>query len=136
MKTLVRLLLCAPLLTACDQIQERMGMPVAAKVEAEGRAIGSGCRHAGRGLEDCFRLNAKADKAAVHTGWKEMNEYMLKNNMQSLPPEFPASLPVKKPVSEADPAAGSDAKVTKDVEKPGKETGKSDTKAASDKPGH
>lgn len=146
MKTIVRLLLCVPLLTACDQIQERMGMPVAAKVEAEGRAIGSACRHAGRGLEDCFRLNPKADKAAVHTGWKEMNEYMLKNNMQSLPPEFPASLPVKKQDSEAAPAAEAkhDAAVPdpKSAKEADKAHGKADTKAdqpsdkPSDKPGH
>lgn len=95
MKTLASLALLIPFLVACDAVQERMGIPIAAKVEAEGRAIGSACRHAGRGLEDCYRLNAKADKAAVHTGWREMNEYMLKNNMQAIAPEFPASLPVK-----------------------------------------
>jgi hypothetical protein len=95
MKTIASLALFIPFLVACDAVQERMGLPIAAKVEAEGKAIGSACRHAGRGLEDCFRLNAKADKAAVHTGWKEMNEYMLKNNMQAITPEFPASLPTK-----------------------------------------
>lgn len=92
---LARLILVLPLLTACDQLQERMGIPVAAKLEAEGKAIGSACRHAGRGLEDCYRLNPEADKAAVHTGWREMNEYMIKNNMQSLAPQFPAEPPAK-----------------------------------------
>jgi len=95
MKYLAAILLTVPLLTACDAIKDRMGIPIPEKLEAEGKAIGSACRHAGRGLEDCFRLNSKADKAAVHTGWKEMNEYMLKNNMQAIPPEFPASLPGK-----------------------------------------
>ena len=95
MKTFASLVFLIPLLVACDALQERMGIPIAAKVEAEGKAIGSACRHAGRGLEDCYRLNSKADKAAVHTGWKEMNEYMLKNNMQAIPPEFPAMLPTK-----------------------------------------
>lgn len=73
-------------LGGCDQLKERAGIPDPAKVEAEGEAIGSACRHAGWGIEDCFRLNPDASKPAMFTGWKEMNEYMLKNNMQSSPP--------------------------------------------------
>jgi hypothetical protein len=95
MKILASLLLVLPLLAACDQLQERMGIPIAAKVEAEGKAIGSACRHAGRGLEDCYRLNPQADKAAVFTGWREMNEYMIKNNMQAVAPLIPPTLPGK-----------------------------------------
>lgn len=117
--TLARLVLVLPMLTACDQLQERMGIPVAAKVEAEGKAIGSACRHAGRGLEDCYRLNPEADKAAVHTGWREMNEYMIKNNMQSLAPQFPAEPPAKpgakKPAKEGDGHGEEDA-ADKDAE--------------------
>lgn len=111
MKQLVALLLLIPPLTACDAIKDRMGIPIPEKVEAEGKAIGSACRHAGRGLEDCFRLNPKADKAAVHNGWKEMNEYMLKNNMQSIPPEFPSTPPGKpaKHEGEADESHGKEA---------------------------
>lgn len=63
-------------------------MPAPAKVLAEGKAVGGACRHAGRGLEDCYRLNPRADKAAVYEGWKEMNEYMAKNNMQAVPPSL------------------------------------------------
>lgn len=78
-------------LSACDQLKDRMGLPDPARVEAEGKAIGSGCRHSGRGLEDCYRINPYAEKAAIFTGWKEMNEYMMKNNMQAVPPPMPAA---------------------------------------------
>lgn len=80
-------------LTGCDQVKERMGLPDPAKQAAEGNAIGSACRHAGRGLEDCYQLNPTADKASVYAGWKEMNEYMLKNNMQAVAPEIPVEVP-------------------------------------------
>lgn len=111
MKSLYVCAVMLPLLVACDAIKDRMGIPIPEKLEAEGKAIGSACRHAGRGLEDCFRLNPKADKAAVHTGWKDMNEYMIKNNMQSIPPEFPSTPPGKpaKHEGEADQSHGKDA---------------------------
>lgn len=88
MKAILFLALLIPTLTACDQLKERIGIPVPEKIEAEGKAIGSACRHAGRGLEDCFSLNPRAEKAAIHSGWKEMNEYMIKNNMQAVTPEI------------------------------------------------
>lgn len=75
------------LLSGCDQIQQRMGFPDPAQVEADGKAIGGACRNAGRGLEDCFHLNSDASKAAVYAGWKDMNEYMARNNMQVLVPK-------------------------------------------------
>ncbi|MBM4181161.1 MAG: hypothetical protein FJ209_06385 [Betaproteobacteria bacterium] len=86
MQRLLWMLLVPAFLTGCDQLTERAGFPNAAKVEAEGKAIGGACRHAGRGLEDCYRLNKSASKAAVFAGWKEMNEYMLKNSMQTVEP--------------------------------------------------
>ncbi|KAF0102994.1 MAG: hypothetical protein FD187_1719 [bacterium] len=86
MQRLLWMLWIPAFLTGCDQLSERAGFPNAAKVEAEGKAIGGACRHAGRGLEDCYRLNKSASKAAVFAGWKEMNEYMLKNNMQTVEP--------------------------------------------------
>lgn len=81
-------------LAGCDQLMDRAGIANPAKIESEGRAIGSACRHAGRGLEDCYRLNPTADKPSVFMGWKDMNEYMVKNNMQSVIPEIPAEVPV------------------------------------------
>jgi hypothetical protein len=81
-----------PALAGCDVLKDRMGLPDPAKVEAQGKAVGGACRHAGRGLEDCYRINPEADKPAVFSGWKEMNEYMLKNNMQSVTPEIPLEM--------------------------------------------
>lgn len=88
---------CALLLLGCDQVKERAGFTDPTKIEAEGKAIGGACRHAGRGLEDCYQLNKLASKSAVYAGWKEMNEYMLKNNMQAVAPTISAeSLAPKK----------------------------------------
>jgi hypothetical protein len=94
-----------PMLGGCDVLKDRMGIPDRTRVEAEGKAIGGACRHAGRGLEDCYSLNPKAGKADIFAGWKEMNEYMLKNNMQAVPPELSAEAkgPRKK---DAEPGAG------------------------------
>ena len=83
------IVLSAAMLLGCDQISERAGFPDPTKTEAEGKAIGGACRHAGRGLEDCYRLNKEAGKSAVYAGWKEMNEYMVKNNMQAVEPTIP-----------------------------------------------
>lgn len=85
------LLAVALSLTGCDQLKERAGIPDPAKLEAEGKAIGSACRHAGRGIEDCFRLNPDASKPAMFAGWKEMNEYMLKNDMEAMEPTVSTS---------------------------------------------
>lgn len=111
------LLIVLGLLTGCERLYERAGLPDPAKVLAEGKAIGGACRHAGRGLEDCYTLNPTASKSAIYEGWKEMNEYMAKNGMQAIPPQIdPAS---RKPsarkteTAEADsgpdPEAGTDA---------------------------
>ena len=59
----------------------------AARREAEGKAVGGGCRHAGRALEDCFALNKRADKAAIFAGWREMNDYMRDNKVDTVMPQ-------------------------------------------------
>lgn len=87
-RTFFPLLLTLAALTGCDQLSERAGFPDPAKQAAEGKAIGGACRHAGRGLEDCYALNPGASKPAVYEGWKEMNEYMAKNDMQAIPPQI------------------------------------------------
>jgi hypothetical protein len=60
---------------------------LAAKREAEGKAVGGACRHAGRAIEDCFALNKRADKAAVFAGWREMNDYMRDNKVETVVPQ-------------------------------------------------
>jgi hypothetical protein len=102
MKRIIPVLMALPLLAGCDAIKDRIGLPDPAKLEAEGNAIGSACRHAGRGLEDCYKLNPRAPKASVYAGWKEMNEYMLKNKMESVPPQLsPDTHPAPKAESQA-----------------------------------
>jgi hypothetical protein len=122
MKRVVVLAALLPALAGCDQLKERMGMPDPARLEAEGKAVGSACRHAGRGLEDCYRLNPEASKPAVFTGWKEMNEYMIKNNMQAVPPEVPLEEPAKPKKKKSHDAEAADAEADaghgdKDAEK-------------------
>lgn len=77
------------LVAGCDQLKERAGIPDPAKIEAEGKALGSACRQAGWGIEDCFRLNPYSSKAAMFSGWRDMNEYMLKNKMEAAAPVIP-----------------------------------------------
>ena len=115
MKRLLLIAALLPALAGCDQLKERMGLPDPARVEAEGKAVGGACRQAGRGIEDCYRLNAKADKAAIFAGWKEMNEYMLKNNMQAMPPEVPAAPPAGHKAAEHEGGAKDHAGEAKDA---------------------
>ncbi len=102
----ILLLFLVPLLTACEQLGELLELPnpakEAAKAEAEGKAIGGACRQGGRSLEDCYILNANAQKAAVYAGWREMNDYMLQNNMEVVPSQLaPAGQPAGQPTAPA-----------------------------------
>ncbi|WP_434064080.1 hypothetical protein [Roseateles aquae] len=92
MKHLLRLsLLVCPLalLSGCEQLGIDDPAKIAAAKEAEGKAVGSACRHASRAIEDCYTLNPKAQKAAVFTGWKEMDEYMRENKLEGITPVVP-----------------------------------------------
>lgn len=86
---LAPLALSLALLGGCDLLGIEGAGAVAAKREAEGKAIGGACRHAGRAIEDCYTLNRKADKGAVFTGWREMNDYMRENKIDEVKPELP-----------------------------------------------
>jgi hypothetical protein len=85
-------------LAGCEQLAELDGSKAA---EADGKAVGGACRHAGRALEDCYALNEKAAKAAVFNGWREMNDYMTQNKIDVVPPQMP-----KKPHTKEASAAG------------------------------
>ena len=85
--TLLRLLAVTGvlLLAACDKIPGMGPDPRVAQREEEAKAIGGACRHALRGLEDCYTLNPKAAKASVFAGWKEMDAYMRENKLEGAP---------------------------------------------------
>ncbi len=108
----------AALLAGCDLFGGESAEVTAARKESEGRAVGGACRHAGRAIEDCFALNKRADKAAVFTGWREMNDYMRDNKMDALLPQqtpAPAEAAAKaeEPVPDAAAAAPKAAKPAK-----------------------
>ena len=97
-RTSLALLIAAPLwLAGCDMLGLEPASAVAARKDAEGRAVGGACRHAARAIEQCYALNKRAEKAAVFAGWREMNDYMRENKIEAVPP----------PVDPA-PAAGND----------------------------
>ena len=82
----------APWLAGCELLGIQSAQAIAAAKEAEGKAIGGACRHAGRAIEDCYQLNRRADKAAVFAGWREMNDYMRENQLEEVVPTLqPAS---------------------------------------------
>ena len=75
------------LLSGCPLTGGEAAEALAARKEAEGKAVGGACRHAGRAIEDCFALNKRADKAALFAGWREMNDYMRENKIDAVPPQ-------------------------------------------------
>lgn len=72
------------LLAGCD-IPGLGPTPQALARESEAKAVGSACRHAVRGLEDCYVLNPRSAKAQVFAGWKEMDQYMRENKIEGVP---------------------------------------------------
>ena len=95
------------LLDGCDQLGIQTPATVAVRLEAEGKAIGAGCRHAGRAIEDCYALNRKADKAAIFAGWREMNDYMRENGIEVVTPQA-AVQPASAPAAAAGDAAAAE----------------------------
>lgn len=130
------LLALAGALSGCDML----GIDTPEKKQADGKAIGAACRHAGRAIEDCYMLNAKGDKAAIYAGWREMDDYMRENKLEPvvpvvkpedlLPKPKPKPEPKKKPKppsdeegGEADPEAKSGDKASdKSAEDAGERT--------------
>ena len=113
---LTALLLASSLLAGCDVVVGALGIESPEKMtamrEAEGKAIGGACRHAGRAIEDCYALNKKAEKASVFAGWRDMNDYMRENKIEPVPPQVAATQ-----VANAK-AAAADAEPAKTSEKP------------------
>jgi hypothetical protein len=88
-KTLLGLLVATLLVTGCEYIEK---IDPRQNKEAEGKAIGGACRHAGRALEDCFKLYPEAVKSAVYDGWREMNDYMTEHKIETIEPVLPNSI--------------------------------------------
>lgn len=112
MKTLARpltfgLLTCLLALSGCDLLGIEPASAVVARKEAEGKAIGGACRHAGRAIEDCYALNKRVDKGSVFAGWREMNDYMRENKIEEVRPQLSAA-----PIEPAAPAVADEEKAT------------------------
>lgn len=111
--TVLALCLAAPLLLAgCDQVAQRLGLEdpgsKEAKADAEGRAVGSGCRQSGRAIEDCYAIYHWLPKASIFAGWRDMNDYMQANKLDIVEPKLPPpSSPAarRKKAAEAETAA-------------------------------
>ncbi len=102
------LLAVAAALAGCDALGIESAEQATAKRDADGKAVGGACRHAGRAIEDCYVVYKKSDRAAVYAGWREMNDYMRENKIEPVEPVLAAQsaapvMPAK--VADAKPAA-------------------------------
>ena len=106
----------AALLSGCEVLGIDSPEKLAAVREADGKAVGGACRHAGRAIEDCYALNKKADKASVFAGWRDMNDYMRENKIEPVPPQLTTEVAdatqSSRPPAEADVPAGKAATQT------------------------
>lgn len=93
------------LAAGCDQLGIESASTIAARKEADGKAIGGACRHAARAIEDCYVLNRRAERAAIYAGWREMNEYMRENKLEPVVPQIQSETSV----AAAQPAEGDTA---------------------------
>jgi hypothetical protein len=108
-------------LTGCDQLGIEAASVTAARLEADGKAVGAACRHGGRAIEDCFTLNKRVDKAAIYAGWREMDDYMRENKLEAVVPTLG---PGGKKTADADDAASDTAKADAGADKPVDKTAK------------
>ena len=89
-RTLIVLASSTLLLAACDlPFLTDEEAKIDARREADGKAVGSACRHAGRALEECYERSPKTSKAAIFAGWRDMDGYMRENNIQIVSPDAP-----------------------------------------------
>jgi hypothetical protein len=109
---------CCLLAAGCDQLGIDTPASNKARNEADGKAIGGACRHAGRAIEDCYTLNKKADKAAIYAGWREMNEYMRENKLEPVVPVIPPEPPKPPKPAKASAPADGDADAEADAPEP------------------
>jgi hypothetical protein len=115
----------------CNLFGGEAAEAVAARREADGKAVGGACRHAGRAIEDCYTLNRRADKAAVYAGWREMNDYMRENKLEPVAPQLGGET-----LAQASDGEGkkSTRGADKAVDKTGDKTPEKTAEKSSDKP--
>ena len=86
-------LMLALALSGCDLINQKLGLEDPgkknARLEAEGKAVGSACRQSGRAIEDCYAIYTWVPKAGVFEGWREMDGYMRENKIDTVVPQLP-----------------------------------------------
>jgi len=104
--------LLALLLAGCD-IPGMGPDPRIAQREAEAKAIGGACRHGLRSIEDCYAINEEAPKAAVFSGWKEMDEYMRENKIEGVRATVNKAEPVEEILPDVKSKAGGKEKTEK-----------------------
>jgi len=111
-------------LTACDQVGQKLGLEDPAKKEAkteqEAKAVGSACRQSGRAIEDCYSIYGWLPKAGIYAGWREMDEYMRENKLETVEPQLPPpegpGTKKKKKVQESSPESETKAEPEKKAE--------------------
>ena len=86
------LLVASAALAGCDMLGIDSPEKIAAARDADGKAIGGACRHAGRAIEDCFAIYKKSDRAAIFAGWRDMNDYMRENKIEPVQPQLAAEV--------------------------------------------
>lgn len=77
------------MLSSCD-LSQIPGLDKRLSLE-DSKAVGAACRHSGRALEDCFALNPNTHPAGVFEGWRDMNDYMTANKIETVTPEIQTS---------------------------------------------
>jgi hypothetical protein len=107
-------------LAGCDQLGLEAASVTAARVEADGKAVGAACRHGGRAIEDCFTLNRRVDKAAIYAGWREMDDYMRENKLEAVAPTLGPG--ARKTADADDGASASVAAADTAADKPAEKT--------------
>jgi len=112
------------LLSGCDYLGIESATQTDAKKEAEGKAVGAACRQAVRSIEDCYRSNTKANKAAVYDGWLQMDAYMRDNKLDGMPAPASAAadnaVPANQAIGKSEeivPPAGGDKKAADSKDK-------------------
>lgn len=133
MKMRICLILAVLGLSACDQLGQKLGLEdpakKEAKIEQEAKAVGSACRQSGRAIEDCYSIYSWLPKAGIYTGWREMDEYMRENKLETIAPQLP---PPEGPGSKKKKKA-QEAPAEAETKSETKGEAKSDTKAEPEK---